>query len=102
MFRGESKLLLALKEFPDVSIESVEPPPAKVVTEPPSESAAPGIASNSVGTSSRSAMLKACFLAAGSDRLGADMDSPGHPTNRLPHVACANETIGFQVIIRHY
>ena len=102
MFRGESKLLLTLKEFPDVATEAVEPPAAKVVTEPPSESAAPGIASNSVGTSSRSAMLKACFLAAGSGRLEADMDSPGPPTNRLPHVACANKTNGFEVIIKWY
>jgi hypothetical protein len=84
--------MLELYAVPDNSIGAVKAPLENVVTEPPSESAATGMASNSVGTSSRIAMLKAFFFDAVSERLDAVTVSPGRPTNRLPHVACADMT----------
>ena len=92
MFRGESIPMLVLYAIPDNSIGAVVAPLENVVTEPPSESAAPGMASNRVGTSSKIAILNAFFFDADADRIEAVTDSPGLPTDRLPHVACADRT----------
>lgn len=81
-----------LYAVPDNSIGAVVAPLENVVIVPPSESAAAGMASNRVGTSSRIAMLNAFFFDADSDRIEAVTDSPVLPTDRLPHVACADRT----------